>query len=52
MCTSDKGGDVDKWRIDLENRKVYVTAGMSHGEVLETLKKTGKEAEYVGEVDE
>lgn len=42
---SDKVSNVD---IDLQTKKVIVTSTLSSDELLETLKKTGKEVTYVG----
>lgn len=40
---------VENVRIDLENKKVYVTSSqLNANELLESIKKTGKEASYVG----
>lgn len=39
---------VEKVDIDLENKKVFVTSMLSSDELLETIKKTGKETSYVG----
>lgn len=39
---------VEKVDIDLDNKKVFVTSTLSSDELLETLKKTGKEVNYVG----
>ncbi len=40
---------MESFSIDLENKKVTVTATLSSDELLEALKKTGKETEFVGE---
>ncbi|XP_068134499.1 copper transport protein ATOX1 [Hyperolius riggenbachi] len=38
-----------KYDIDLENKKVFITSDQYSAEqLLETLKKTGKDAKYVG----
>ncbi|XP_058461732.1 copper transport protein ATOX1 [Malaya genurostris] len=39
---------VEKVDIDLDNKKVFVTSTLSSNELLETIKKTGKETNYVG----
>uniref|UniRef100_T1E2W6 Copper transport protein ATOX1 n=1 Tax=Psorophora albipes TaxID=869069 RepID=T1E2W6_9DIPT len=39
---------VEKVDIDLDNKKVFVTSSLSAEELLETIKKTGKETSYVG----
>ncbi|XP_019647395.1 PREDICTED: copper transport protein ATOX1-like [Branchiostoma belcheri] len=39
---------VEKFDIDLEGKKVFVTSSLSSEEILETLKKTGKATSYVG----
>ncbi|XP_021712632.1 LOW QUALITY PROTEIN: copper transport protein ATOX1-like [Aedes aegypti] len=39
---------VEKVDIDLENKKVFVTSTLSSDELLETIKKTGKETSYIG----
>lgn len=44
------GEGIVDWKIELENKRVFVTATLSHDEVLEIIKKTGKETEFVGEV--
>jgi copper chaperone len=42
----DKG--VDKVEIDLKGQRVYVTSTLGPDEVLEAIKKTGKETKYIG----
>lgn len=44
-CSTEK---VEKVDIDLDNKKVFVTSALSADELLETIKKTGKETSYVG----
>ncbi|XP_052860616.1 copper transport protein ATOX1 [Anopheles cruzii] len=39
---------VEKVEIDLDNKKVFVTSGLSADELLGIIKKTGKETSYVG----
>ncbi|XP_053684935.1 copper transport protein ATOX1 [Sabethes cyaneus] len=39
---------VEKVDIDLDNKKVFVTSKLTSEELLETIKKTGKEVSYVG----
>ncbi|XP_055619437.1 copper transport protein ATOX1 [Toxorhynchites rutilus septentrionalis] len=39
---------VEKVDIDLENKKVFVTTNLTSDELLETIKKTGKEVSYIG----
>uniref|UniRef100_A0A182UAM4 Copper transport protein ATOX1 n=1 Tax=Anopheles melas TaxID=34690 RepID=A0A182UAM4_9DIPT len=39
---------VEKVEIDLDNKKVFVTSSLTADELLETIKKTGKETSYVG----
>lgn len=35
-------------KIDLPNKKVYVTTTLGHDEILEAIKKAGKPCSYVG----
>ncbi|XP_062560093.1 copper transport protein ATOX1 [Armigeres subalbatus] len=39
---------VKRVEVDLINKKVFVTSSLSSDELLETIKKTGKETNYVG----
>lgn len=39
---------VEKVDIDIDTKTVLVTSNMSSNELLETIRKTGKETEYVG----
>lgn len=39
---------MEKVEIDLDNKKVFVTSSLTADELLETIKKTGKESSYVG----
>jgi len=34
--------------IDMDNKKIYVTSDKPSDEILATIKKTGKDTEYVG----
>ncbi|XP_031622689.1 copper transport protein ATOX1 homolog [Contarinia nasturtii] len=43
------GDKVENVRIDLENKKVFVTsAELSADQLLESIKKTGKNTSYIG----
>lgn len=42
----DKG--VEKVEIDLASKKVFVTATLSSDEVLDAIKKAGKETKFIG----
>lgn len=43
---------VENVKIDLNNKKVYVTSSqLSADQLLESIKKTGKETSYVGVVN-
>jgi copper chaperone len=39
---------VEKVDINLDGKEVYVTSNLSSDELLEVIKKTGKETSYVG----
>lgn len=39
---------IEKLDIDLPGKKVFVTSALSADELLEIIKKTGKESAYVG----
>ncbi|XP_034935322.1 copper transport protein ATOX1 [Chelonus insularis] len=39
---------IDNIKIDLPNKKVFVTSSLPKEEILETLKKTGKNVSYIG----
>lgn len=39
---------IEKLEIDLDGKLVYVTSNLSSEQLLETIKKTGKETSYVG----
>lgn len=39
---------IEKVDIDLPGKKVFVTSALSADELLEIIKKTGKESAYVG----
>lgn len=39
---------VEKVEIDLDNKKVFVTSALPADDLLETIKKTGKETSYIG----
>jgi len=43
-----QGQGVNKVDIDLPGKKVYVDSTLSSEQLLETLKKTGKEVSYLG----
>ena len=43
---TDKG--VEKVEIDLASKKVFVTATLSSDEVLDAIKKAGKETKFIG----
>lgn len=45
LLVSDK---VQNVRIDLDNRKVFVTSELSADQLMETIKKTGKTTNYIG----
>ena len=40
--------EVQQIEIDMEKQKVYVTSSLSGEELLETIKKTGRECSYAG----
>jgi len=46
------GKGVEKVDVDIEGRTVKVWSTLTSQELLEVLKKTGKEVTYVGEVKE
>lgn len=39
---------IEKLEIDLDGKLVYVTSSLSSEQLLETIKKTGKDTSYVG----
>ncbi|GFO30817.1 Copper transport protein [Plakobranchus ocellatus] len=43
-----KLAEVSKTVADLEKQRVYVTSTLPHEQLLEQLKKTGKECSYIG----
>ncbi|XP_022084542.1 copper transport protein ATOX1-like [Acanthaster planci] len=43
------GDKVAKFDVDLAQKKVVIESALSSDELLETLKKTGKETTYVGQ---
>ncbi|XP_076235859.1 antioxidant 1 copper chaperone isoform X1 [Calliopsis andreniformis] len=44
----NKKKGVDQIQIDLEGKKVFVTSSLSSEEVLQVIKKTGKECKFLG----
>jgi len=40
--------EVQQVEIDMEKQKVYVTSSLPGEQLLETIKKTGRECSYVG----
>uniref|UniRef100_D3TNL5 Copper transport protein ATOX1 n=1 Tax=Glossina morsitans morsitans TaxID=37546 RepID=D3TNL5_GLOMM len=43
------GDKVEKVNIDLDEKTVLVTSNLSGDELLDTIKKTGKATQYVGQ---
>ncbi|KAK0083523.1 hypothetical protein PV325_008659 [Microctonus aethiopoides] len=43
-----KKAGVENFKINLEEKKVFVTSTLSPEEVLESIKKTGKTVSYIG----
>ncbi|XP_054713865.1 copper transport protein ATOX1-like [Uloborus diversus] len=43
-----KGSGVEDFSVDLSNKKVFITSSLPTEQLLDTLKKTGKECNYIG----